>query len=274
MSITLRNIDSNLDAFLNPKLHQVIGTTPESLRANLEQSSIGGRKESGMKFIAVSIFAAAVNKVVASEFFAEGAFKDMRDALGDKVLLNGSINMTSLTLAGHCFLTNDRIARSKFAAELRKKMGASTIWGVGESGGNLSEKQRTIYRQKAGKTTLAAAEDFCTWFLGFVGITTAAAPPTGGVALTSVPESSAAESVVSTTRRGKAREPTDTELAAFTWELPAEGGLRDYYYKEKGRTRADLWKLYTEKGASDTVKRVRDNMSKDHAAPTEAEEAI
>jgi len=188
------NFEAEINSILDPKIFQVVGSTPASLMDSVKEVGMENKRDLAVRFVALSIFSASVNKKTAEGLFMESDMGSLRTNISRKFTINNSLNMTALSLAGHCFLSIDTFSQISFAREFRKKMGQSSIWDGPLTSGSLSEKQRKILEEKAKVHTKASARDFADWFTSYTGITAKlkapSSTPTGGSAdalLTQIP---------------------------------------------------------------------------------------
>lgn len=161
---------ANINALLEDKLFQVIGSTPTSIAESLNTINLKGKKTEGMQIFAISIFAAAVNKPTLETFLADPRFGTVRQLLISALNIQGKSNMTAITLLGHCLLTTDEASDVVFASEFRKKMGQNHLWAGELNSGSLSDKQREILKEKRRVTTEKDAKALGSGFLKLTGL--------------------------------------------------------------------------------------------------------
>jgi len=161
---------SIVNDLLNDKLFQVIGSTPASIAENLLKVDLRGRSAEGAQIMAITIFAAAVNKPTLETFLADPKFATIRPLLSATLAISGKSNMTAMTLLGHCLLTTKIAGDIVFASEFRKKMGQNHLWDGDLDKGSLSDKQKTILKEKKRVTDAAQASALGSGFLKHVGI--------------------------------------------------------------------------------------------------------
>lgn len=161
---------ADIDAILRPKLFQVIGSTPESLKEACQKCDMAGKTSVASKFISLCIFAASVNKPTVEQFFGEENMRDVRNTISVGFVLNGKVNMTALTLAGHCFMLHPSIQKLEYVEAFGKKMGQKTIWDGDFTSGSISEKQKGILAEKKKVHNAEACSEFATWFLSWSGM--------------------------------------------------------------------------------------------------------
>lgn len=164
---------NNINALLEPFLFQVIGSNPTTVKDALVKSGISGKPGAGAQLAAVVFFAAAVNKTALETFTANPALAEVRPYLTSALTINGRMNMTAMTMLGHCLLTSDEAKGITFAAEFRKKMGQDNIWEGDLSKGSLSEKQMKILKEKASIVKLEDARCLGRGFWKYCGISNA-----------------------------------------------------------------------------------------------------
>lgn len=163
-------LSSIINGILDPRLNQVIGSTPKSLETLVEKSGLANDRRMGAKFIGVALFAAAVNGKALGEMIVDSELADLRARIGSSFTINNKFNMTALSLAGHCFLTSKLVDQIKFAVEFRKKMGQDHLWAGDLSSGSLSDAQKKIMKEKIARFTHDEAKGFVTYFVGAIGL--------------------------------------------------------------------------------------------------------
>jgi hypothetical protein len=254
-SSTMANsaIVNTLNTFLDPKLHQVVGSTPESLKVSVQQAALDSKPQLGMKFIALSVFACTVNKPTVETFFIEEKFNDLRPLASRAFVLNGKVNMTALSLAGHCFMTLDELSGVNYIAEMRKKIGQNSIWDGTLAGGSLSEKQRSIFKEKAAVHSKAEANTFAVWFLEYTGIKSLMSS-SSATAKGKEPAARVARGMESL-GVAAARILSPGRTAALGYEIPDD--VEDYYFTELGKQQSDLDALIAQHGVSEAFDRIR-----------------
>jgi hypothetical protein len=161
---------SIVNDLLNEKLFQVIGSTPASIAESLLKVDLKGRSTDGAHLMAVTIFAAAVNKPTLETFLADPKFATIRPILTATLAISGKSNMTAMTLLGHCLMTTKLAGDIVFAAEFRKKMGQDHLWAGELDKGSLSDKQKEILKEKKRVTDAKQAAALGSGFLKHVGI--------------------------------------------------------------------------------------------------------
>jgi hypothetical protein len=165
---------TTINSLLDPRISQVIGSTPESLKDSVTRSLLERDSALGSKFIALAVYSASVKKSVAEEFFISKELEDLRVKITNTFVLNGKLNMTAMTLAGHCFTLVPAISSVKYIIEFKKKIGGENIWDADLSKGSASEQMKKIMEQKAKLHTKAKCQEFALWFIGHTGIAKAA----------------------------------------------------------------------------------------------------
>lgn len=160
----------SINAILEPVLFQVIGSTPSSIAENIGKSNAEGNTQVGVHLVSISLFAAAVNRPTLEAFIARPELAQIRPVLQNHFTVSGKTNMTAISLLGHCLLTSDITNGIKFAQELKRKMGQSSIWSGTFENGSVSEKQKKIFleRQKSIRSSDAAL--LGSGFFKFFGI--------------------------------------------------------------------------------------------------------
>jgi len=166
-----------INKILEPHLFQVIGSTPQSIRDSLKKVDLKGDSEKGAYLITVAVFAAAVNKATLETFLSKPQFAAVRPMIGIALAIQGKTNMTAFTLLGHCLMTSKLADNIVFIQEFRKKMGQETIWAGNLESGSLSDKQKTILKEKKRVTELKAAECLGRGFIKWTGLDTNAFTP-------------------------------------------------------------------------------------------------
>jgi hypothetical protein len=160
----------SINALLNDKLFQVIGSTPASIAESLNKIDLRNRGPEGVQIAAVAIFAAAVNKATLETFLADPRFANIRPLLSASLSIQGKSNMTAMTLFGHCLLTTELMGQVEFAKEFRKKMGQDHLWAGDLDKGSLSDKQKEILKEKKRVTKEEDAKALGSGFLKHVGV--------------------------------------------------------------------------------------------------------
>lgn len=164
------SIASRANALLDPVLFQVVGSTPDGLRDSLKKAKLRAERDLGILLAVVCVFAAAVNKATMESYVAQPEFSDLRPLLGSVFAIQNRINMTALTLLGHCFLTAGALDDVTFVKEFRLKMGQRNIWDGNLESGNLGEKQLKILKEKARVTPSEKARLLGVGFFKYVGL--------------------------------------------------------------------------------------------------------
>lgn len=159
-----------INSILDPRLSQVIGSTPESITDLITRSGMENNSKLGSKFICIAVFAASVKKSVAEELFIAKEMEDLRAKITNTFVLNGKLNMTAMTLAGHCFTLSTVLTNVKYITEFRKKIGGDNIWDADITKGSASEKMKAIMTQKAKTHNKTSCAAFATWFVTYTGI--------------------------------------------------------------------------------------------------------
>lgn len=168
----MSSITDILNTLLNPVIHQVIGSTPESMVNFIKDAGLKGNKENALRLAAISIFAAAVNKSTMEAFLITPELAPVRNTIMNSFSISGRTNMTALTLLGHCILTTDRVDDVVFAKEFRNKMGQKHLWAGSLDSGSLSEKQKGIMKEKKRNIAERSAMLFGSGFWKYTGVNT------------------------------------------------------------------------------------------------------
>lgn len=269
-----------INALLDPKLFQVIGSTPQSLKDSVQKCDIKGNRDLGMRFVALSTFAAAVNKPTVEQFFMQESLGQLRTTVSSQFTLNNQINMTALSLAGHCFLAIDSFSSINFIRELRKKMGQNSIWDGEMASGSMSEKQKGILKEKAKQHKKEHAAEFANWFMDYTGLTPQSRPrpipisPTASRTATRPQQASArlAAAVPPATPRSAAIDDLDADsppppdVADATDGVPEE--VLALYLSKEGRTLQTWAEQVNLRGKDRMVARVQKALAGDGSEAT------
>jgi hypothetical protein len=148
----------------------VIGSTPESLRDSLKSSAVKSNPKAALQLVSVAILAVAVNKPTLENFAAKPEITDARPIINSSMSISGRVNMTSLTLLGHCLLTTTIISNIKMAVAFQKKMGQDNLWAGNLEAGSLSVKQKEILKDKKEKINKDTAFLLGSGFWKFSGL--------------------------------------------------------------------------------------------------------
>jgi hypothetical protein len=244
------NISTVLNSFLDPKLHQVIGSTPESLKIAIEACGIAGNSTLGVKMIAIAVFASSVNKSTVEAFFIEEKFSDLRIMVSKAVTLNGKINMTALSLAGHCFMTLDILSGTSYVVEFRKKIGQNSIWDGPLAAGSISDKQRDILKEKAKLHKRESAASFANWFISYTGIAKVQPIAAKTDAITGgLTGARTITQILQSSTPGNA-----------AYSIPSH--LTSYYIGTRGKTQADLDAMVTKYGVDEAINKITESMNR------------
>jgi hypothetical protein len=158
------------NALLNPKLFQVIGSTPSSIMETIKKLNIANRPNEGILIATIALFASAVNKATLENFLSDPNMANARPMIYQTLSINNKANMTALTLLGHCFITQKYFDDVTFVTEFRKKLGQHNIWDGNLSKGSISEKQREILLEKQRVTNLEEARLLASCYLKHTGL--------------------------------------------------------------------------------------------------------
>jgi len=148
---------NSINDVLNAYLHQVTGSTAESLRDMVKKAGLPGNPALASKFTIVCIFAAAVNKATVESLIATNDLADVRGLIGSAFSIQGKPNMSALSLLGHAMLTSKFCDKINFAQKFREKIGQSNIWDRDLNKDRLSDKQHEIFNQKKKNNDARAA---------------------------------------------------------------------------------------------------------------------
>lgn len=170
----MSTITAAMNNILNPVLHQVIGSTPEGIKDSIIAANLRGNSATGAQLAALAIFAASVNKKTMEEFASKDAVADTRPVVRANFTINNVPNMTALTLLGHCLLTSSAFDGVAYVVELRRKMGARSLWDGDLNKEGLSEKQFKIYAEKKRKASAESARLLGVGYAKYTGIDSSA----------------------------------------------------------------------------------------------------
>lgn len=239
-----------ITALLEPKLSQVIGSTPDSLKDQVIRSGLENNPKLGSQFIALSVYAASVKKSVAEEFFISKELEQLRAKITNTFVLNNKLNMTAMTLAGHCFTLSASLSSIKYINEFKKKIGGDNIWDADISKGSAGETMKKIMTQKSKTHEKAKCADFAKWFLAYTGIVKAkktTTDPFAGLTPSSVD--------VTGTSKGKGKEEITT-IAKIDQDLIEE------WVAATGKTKEQLAKSVEDVGVKVTIARMNKDIRK------------
>lgn len=161
---------TTINSILDPRLSQVIGSTPDSLKDAVMRSAMENDSKAGAKFIALSVYSATVKKSVAEELFINKEMEDLRVKITNTFVLKGKLNMTAMTLAGHCFTLAPLLSTVQYIIEFKKKIGGDNIWDADMTKGSASDEMKKIMTQKMKLHTKVKCFEFAQWFLMYTGI--------------------------------------------------------------------------------------------------------
>jgi len=164
----LRKINSTLE----PVLFQVIGSTPQSVMESIKSTNLKDNTEAAISLTTICLFAIAVNKSTMENFSTKSDVSEARPMIRSAFSIQGSPNMTSLTLLGHSLMTTKIIERIDFCKQLRLKFGQAHIWAGNFSTGAVSDKQKGILLEKAQKINFEHAKLLASGFLKYTRIDT------------------------------------------------------------------------------------------------------
>lgn len=163
-----------MNTLLNDVLFQVVGSTPRNVMTTIKKAGLSGDRAKGVRIATIAVYAAAVNKSTLETFIADAKFQDVRATIFSAFSLSGRINMTALTLLGHCLMTADEMDGVKFVAEFRNKMGQNNIWAGNLESGSLGQKQRDILKEKKRLTDAGEAALLGRGFFKYIGLNSTA----------------------------------------------------------------------------------------------------
>jgi len=163
-------IVNSLDSILEEFMVNVTASTPAHIAALCTDSGMFQDKEACLQFISICIFSSAVNKIALGEALMKEKFQKVRPFINSKFTVNGAVNMTALNLAGHCFLTKSVAKKTKFGKAWAVKLGQDNLWAGSLDAGQLSDLQRKILKEKAGKIPKADATAFANTFFNQAGL--------------------------------------------------------------------------------------------------------
>lgn len=270
---------ADIDVILQPKLFQVIGSTPESLREACEKCDLKGKANVAAKFVSLCIFSASVNKPTVESFFAEESMREVRSTCAVGFVLNGKVNMTALTLAGHCFMLEEKIQKLEYVKAFSRKLGQMTIWDGSLDGGSISDKQKQILKEKQKVHDKEACKKFATWFLSWTGMLMAAprrredlpldtpirrrAGRSESIDLGGVPTRSASATRESAERAASKERDRVAALRSAQEDVPPEvtatlpADVVEYYFNTIKKSQEDLESLVAEHGVERVIKNIR-----------------
>lgn len=155
---------------LNPFLHQVTGSTPASIRDMIKAANVNSNQATGIKLATVALFAASVNKTTLESFVATATMGDIRAVLSNQFSISGKVNMSALSLFGHCILTSDFISSANYAKAFRDRLGMRHIWERELQKDRLSDEQFKIFTDKKKKTPENEAANLGIGYFKFIGV--------------------------------------------------------------------------------------------------------
>lgn len=159
---------------LNPFMHQVTGSTPASIRDMIKASNVRSNATLGVKLATIALFAASVNKSTLEGFVAASSMADVRSVLSDKFSISGKVNMSALSLMGHCLLTSDFLDNVEYARAFRDRMGLKHIWERDLNKDRLSDEQYKIFSDKKRKVPESEAKALGKGYFKYIGVDKAA----------------------------------------------------------------------------------------------------
>jgi len=247
-----------IDNILDKRIHQVIGSTPESLRTTCEGTNMKNNPDVAAKFVALSVLAAAVNKETIGKAATESDFMDLAMVIRSGFYLNGTVNMTALSLAGHCFVACDKFSKIRFVAEFRKKMGQDNLWDGNFDSGSISAKQKEIFIERKKAQDRKKCVDFADWFVSWSGLDQKLRT---GARVGTSSRGRGGSSAPSSRGRG-ASKPEEQATATASASLPED--LVDFYFNEIGRTQTDLDESVRKHGLEKIIRSIRSSYNEAH----------
>lgn len=240
------NVDSAIDTLLNPRLHHVVGTTPESLRTSVETAGIEGKKAEAASLSALALFAASVNKKAVIDFYKSRDGETIRNVIVKSFTLNNEVNMTAISVLGHCLYTIDDFDNVKYVQQFRSRMGQKSIWAGDMSAGSMSDQQKKIIQQRKNNISLESAKEFANWYVEYTGLRSAkkARPATGKTT-----DKGLASGTTKTTR--------DTSAVA---KIPDD--LEEYWFDTLNRSNDDFQELVDKRGFENAINKIRRDMAR------------
>jgi len=162
-------ITREINELLSPYLFQVVGSTPESLRDAIVNSGLRGQTGPGIKLASLCVFASAVVKSAVESLSVNPSMLESRPFITNTLTINGKINMTAMTLFGHCLLTSPYMDSIEFAVAFRRKMGQDHLWAGDLSNSSLSDTQRKILLEKVKVANQQSAKALASGYLKYIG---------------------------------------------------------------------------------------------------------
>lgn len=161
---------ASMEEILFDVIHQVTGSTPTSLRDVVKNAGLIGNPQIASKFATACIFAAAVNKPTVENFVTQPVVAECRNVINVGFTINGKINMSALSLLGHCMMTAPILDDLTFVVKFRERMGQKHIWDGTLSDKNLSKKQLEIFNSKKDTSPFNEAKDLGVGFFKVTSI--------------------------------------------------------------------------------------------------------
>jgi len=251
---------AEIDNILNPRLNQVVGSTPESLKESILKLDFKNKRDVGARFAAMAFFAASVNKKTLEELYMSEAMGQVRVTIAREMTINNTVNMTAISLAGHCLLTVDDFSSVKYVSEFRKKMGQNSLWDGEFGSGSISEKQKEIYKQKKGLFDKERAKAFADWYCqytGLRGVPKSLSKPTPAPTPADTSASGSAPEVVDTTQ--------DTIDDVFNGLTDEE---MEAYFKPDGVNEAKVIENLKKHSAANIVRGIRRTLASGSSSST------
>lgn len=148
-------------------MFQVIGSTPVSIKEELVNSGLEGDSAAGAQLASICLLASATVKRVVEEVLIKNEFSEARKVVNKSLSLNGKVNMSALTLIGHCLLTTSIVDDVHFAKASRTRLGQRHLWDGELNSGQLSEKQTKIMKERRGNISVRDATLLGSGFFKF-----------------------------------------------------------------------------------------------------------
>lgn len=161
---------AQINSLLDPYLFQVVGSTPSSVKDELVNSGQGGDTNLGTQLASICLLASATVKRVVEEKLLVADFVDARRFINKSLSINGKVNMSALTLTGHCLLASSVVDDVHFAKAARLRMGQRHLWDGDLTSNQLSDKQRGIMLERKKNVRLEDAVAFGGGFFKFFGM--------------------------------------------------------------------------------------------------------
>jgi hypothetical protein len=139
---------ANINDLLKPVLFQVIGSTPEGIKESIVKSGLKNDSVAACHLATAAIFSIAVNKATLETFASTPDMAAARPIISTAFSINNKVNMTAMSLLGHCLLLSPIVSNIEFVQRFRIKMGQDSIWDGDFRKGTLGETQKGIFVEK------------------------------------------------------------------------------------------------------------------------------